>query len=151
MCIDKILVELKIISKIEPGDKIMRLQDGSFAIDRRYFRGFRRSYTGDSRTTALNDIEHTISKANEKVDDLIDLKFFYYNNHQNDNPNDANYEKYHDVITNLQMLQSGYNDTLKGINNLIDTYLNDSHIIGRLSVLKQRMEQKLHKIDHIIN
>lgn len=145
MCIDKILIELNIISNISVGDKLMRYTDGTFAIDNRYFKGLRRIYSGDNRSTGLNDIENTINKTSEKVNDLLGLEILRAKNLSSQ----KDIEHYDEVVTNLKMLKKGISGAIGGINNLIETYSQDSYIMGRLSIMKERMEQKTARIEKV--
>lgn len=149
MSLDRILVELKIISKLNEGDKIRRTNNGNYSVDTRYFRGLRRSYTGDNRQTGLNDIENTILKGDEKINDLMGLESLklYKNNNK---PTEVEIDKHMETVIDLRMIKQAYMDALIGIINLIKTYESDSHIVGRLSLIKLKMEQKIIKMKEIL-
>lgn len=123
----------------------MRHLDGTYAIDNRYFKGLRRIYTGDNRATGLNDIENTINKTTEKVNDLLGLEVLRSKNLSGQ----KEIEHFDEVITNLKMLKKGIVNASIGLDNLIETYTQDSYVIGRLTVMRERMEQKSNKIEKL--
>ena len=63
--LDSLLLDLKIISKIEEGNKICVSQNSNLSIDNStVLQSFKRWYNNDSRETTINYIEITVFNSN---------------------------------------------------------------------------------------
>ena len=64
---DVVLVNLRVISKLQPGDRLQCCDSKYFGIDRGYFTFLYRWLKADTRHIALERLEETIAAATERI------------------------------------------------------------------------------------
>ena len=127
-----ILINLKVIGQIGPGDKI-NTKKKHFDIDNTsWYQSFLRLYRGDPLECSINQVHYLINEANNLITVAIKStqtfitsetdEFFY----KNFSPNEF-----------LKMLwgERIIHNALTGVENFKDTYNNDSNITSRLECL----------------
>jgi len=66
---DVVLVNLRVIAKLQPGDRLQCCDSKYFGIDRGYFTWFWRWVKADTRQITLERLEDTIAEAGKKYTD----------------------------------------------------------------------------------
>lgn len=148
-----ILINLKVIGKIGPGDKINTKKKHFDKDNTSWYQPFLRLYRGDSRECCINQINYLINETNTLITLAIKSKqiglsktdeFFY----KNFSPNEF-----------LKMLwdERIIHNALTGVENLKDTYNNDSNITSRIeclvTILRKNiieLEKEIKSIDNTV-
>ncbi len=120
---EEIFVNLRLISRIEVGDKLMQY-DKHFNIDNGYFRSITRWYKGENRKNTIQFMSAIFSKAFELNDKLLE-------------------DKTEDSVQTLIRLNSDLKNTLTGLNNLKQTYYSDKLVQSEIDVIMDDVQTRL--------
>lgn len=128
---DDIFVNLRLISRIEIGDKLIQT-DNHINIDTSYFQSITRRFRGNSRNETIKFISLVLHKAFELNDKLLE-------------------DKSQDSIQILLRLNSDLKNSLSGLINLKQTYLSDklfqSEIDVKMDYIQSRLDNNLKHIN----
>ena len=124
---DKILLNLRIISKIKKNEKIYLNQAGEIIIEKNYF-----IYTGVKRWI--------FSHNRRQVIDAVKLNIYKGLDYVNSISN-TNMEK--NYIINIQIYNNELKNSINGIKSLINTYRSDNTLVSDLELLKDKVERHL--------
>lgn len=141
---EDIILQLKILGKIQKNGRICKSPDGQgISIEERTtLLWLQRLWNGDSRTDAIDRINKIIRNASEKTKDILKRSCMF----QHDTPQDKlDYEK---SIIELNTLVEEYKKAQKGIQNLSETYKNDSRTEAKLSLCISRIEEEILTIEN---
>lgn len=119
---EHVFINLNVLAKIQPGDKLIVSEDGLFNIDTSVFPMFSRWWKGISRTDVLHKIGRVLSQAfslNEK-----------WMTEQNANM--------------LFRLTSDLKNALTGLNHLQLTYPDDKLVESEIDVMMENIRTKLY-------
>ena len=136
---DDLILDLNILSKLKAYQKLC-IVDNKLSIDIKYFKSLTRYLNDDSRTNTINYLEQLDKKLTNELELLI--KTF-----NNDKKDDYLRETNTNILINLNHYLKL---SLVGINNLIQTYINDEVIKSRIELLINSIELKNRKISELL-
>ena len=138
MISDKVLINLKILAKIQKNGKICKSFHGIITLQESTTLEFiKRFYNGDSRRQTLQEIYQIIS------DTLVDFQAITNSKFLTDTRNDDDHIEYNKLCQDLSHLLDELQYARIGVSNLRFTYNNDFNTTAQLDVL-------LRKIDNIL-
>lgn len=124
--IDLLLLNLKIIGKIPENGRICRSEKGTIALEEtKYFQWVKRYFLGDNRKQAISDIHLIVNTAFDKINDIIESKYF-------NKTNISEYEKKHEMLNNIYI---ELEKCPKGLEHLKKTYNYDVTTVSSLEIL----------------
>ena len=134
-----LLLDLKILSKLKKYQKLCIINN-KLSIDVSYLQSITRYINNYSRENEINYLELLDKKLTEEIESIIkkfneDKKVLYI---AEDNTK---------ILINLN---NTLNLSLSGINNLIQTYINDEVIKSRIEILIDSIELKNRKISELL-
>ena len=159
--LDSLLLDLKIISKIEEGNKICVSENSNLSIDNStVLQSFKRWYNNDSRIATINYIENTLNNtlfitnlilkneteiqlsSKQKRDNLVqsisEMKII---------------ENLHFKEGNSQLLKRFYLEMINatdGLKNLKVTYQTDISISSKIQIIIDKFTNRIKKIDELL-
>lgn len=132
MDINNILLNLEIIRQINEGDKLaINILPGTsklFVDNNIYFSGTRRWYNGYNREDSIKFIEELVSKVENTSEFLI-------------NGN-------HNELSNN--LKNAITNSIIGLNNLKNTYMDDSITIAKLTLIINRLNKIISNLENLV-
>lgn len=136
---DKLLINLKIISKIQKNGRISRSYDGIISLESDViYQSIKRFVLNDSRKQAIFEINSVITESIDMLNHIINSK------HMNKNYSQTseyikNCENINLIITEMELAKLG-------IENLKFTYQNDHNIASQLDILILKINTTLKDI-----
>lgn len=125
---DNLLINLKILSKIQKNGRISRSYDGIISLDSdTYIQPLRRFLSSDSRKQAVFEINSIITESIAVLNSILNSKYM--------NKNFCQYDEYVKNCENLQLLMSEMELARMGIENLKFTYQNDQNTVSQLDII----------------
>jgi len=138
--LEEILVELKVISKINENQKISTVNNSTISIEKNdIFQGSRRYIWSDSRQKTVNTIENIIDKSIDYSVSCINSSYLNIYN-LTTTPSDHEKESHFREYAKIKNLTSEINNTIKGITNLQKTYKDDAIISSQLDVIIHKIK-----------
>lgn len=144
---DTILVNLKIVSKIAPNNKL-KLSNNTTTIEKEGLAAWLlRWYSGDSRLKTVNFIKTIVA---DSINITTDLMNSTYINHKG---RKAAYEEteFTKALSTLFLIRTELENSKQGILNLQKTYEMDIQIISQLEVVMNKIDGHLGIIDRKLN
>jgi len=135
---DDLILDLKIISKLKPFNKLIVEGNKLFIDESYYFSSFIRYLNNQNRNQAIEYIESINVELEEHINRIIDLK----NSDKNilrDNPSSILVNLSHDLTL-----------AVKGLKNLILSYCSDNYIVSKIEIIISNFELKIKKISEIL-
>lgn len=137
--LEKLILNLKIISKLRPGYKLsLNTEDNesNVYIDNSYLQYFYRLFSDNSRQTTITFLENLDNNISKKIENLLsqDNSDMFLNSKEN-------------ILLNLS---HDLNLSLIGLNNLINTYAGDECSISKIEMIINNFELKIRKITNIL-
>jgi hypothetical protein len=124
---EKVLVNLKILSKIQKNGKITKSCDGIISLETfKHLQFIKRTLYGDSRVYALYEINSIINESIHSLNILFDSKIL--------NNKYINSQKYLSLCEDIRLLLTELNSAKNGIANLKFTYIKDLNVNAKLDV-----------------
>jgi hypothetical protein len=120
---DDIFVNLRLISKIEVGNKLIQI-DKYVNIDTSYFQSITRWYKGANRNNTIKFMLFIFGKAFELNDNLLN-------------------DKTDDSIQNLLRLNNELKNSINGLVNMKQTYYSDKLIQSEIDVIMDDIQSRL--------
>ena len=121
---DKLLINLKIISKIQKNGRIARSRDGIISLENNaFYQSFKRFISNDSRKQAVYEINSVITECIETLNHILNSKYMI----KNDNRYTKSCENINLLLTELDLAKCG-------VENLKFTYKNDPNIISQIDI-----------------
>lgn len=136
MTIDQVLTNLKIISQIKKGEKIIS-SNNILEIDTRYFQFARRWWEVNSRISTLELFNKIVERSFNLIDET-------YNNKSKEN-----YYFSEENSRTLQKFSIELTNVCNGLNNLKETYSDDVTTTSQLDVMLDKIGQRIEKIQKI--
>lgn len=125
---DKLLINLKIISKIQKNGRIARSYDGIISLESdTVYQPLKRFLTSDSRKQAVFEINSIISECIDNINYILNSKFMNIQYCQTD--------EYFRNCEHLNLLITEMGLSKIGIENLKFTYQNDPNIVTQLDII----------------
>ena len=136
MISDKLLINLKILSKIQKNGRISRSLDGiiSLEIDT-FYQSFRRFLTSDSRRQAISEINSIISECIDTLNHITNSKWM--------NKEFTKTEEFKKSCEFLNLLLSEIKSAKIGIDNLKFTYQSDPNISCQLDIINLKINSTI--------
>lgn len=154
---DMCLTNLKILSKIQPGDKLS-YYNGVFSIDAYdYIQGPRRWWFSESRQTTLTNLENFVNTVFKTIDCIYSREF--QNIHTSiDNSYYIKFAKNHTNKVfkeeNSNLLITFINEitnAINGLEKLKHTYKNDISTISSLEIIIEKLNVRIKKLKCILS
>tara|TARA_B100000700_G_scaffold319456_1_gene414617 strand:+ start:158 stop:634 length:477 start_codon:yes stop_codon:yes gene_type:complete len=140
--IDSIILNLKIISEIKKKDKLSIINN-IVSIDKPGpLQGIKRWYSNSNRLSSIEKIESIISKSIKITKDKI-------NKIKNKTEGNRQYFE-EDTSKFFHRLSYNLTNSIKGLNNLKLTYLNDISIKTRLDLIISKIQKHTEEIESIL-
>ena len=125
---DKLLINLRILSKIQKNGRITKSTDGIINLEQYVlYKGIKRFIYNDSRRQSLFEINSIIDESEQTFTHLMNNKYMNPSHH-----NTAEYLKNMEIIN---LLLQELNEAKIGIENLKFTYKNDQNIISQIDIV----------------
>ena len=138
---DKLLINLKIISKIQKNGRIARSCDGIISLENDVFYQFiKRFVTNDSRKQAIFEINSVINECIDILQYILNSKYMNKNFNQSD--------EYIKNCENINLLLSEMEAARCGIENLKFTYQNDPNTVSQIDILILKINTTIKDVSH---
>lgn len=125
---DKLLINLKILSKIQKNGRITKSYNGIISLEgSSFYQSFKRFVTNNSRKQAIYEINSIISEAIDTFNTLLNCKYL--------NRNYSNTDEYIRICEDIELLLSEFVNAKNGIDNLYFTYQNDYNISSQIDII----------------
>lgn len=125
---DKLLINLKILSKIQKNGRICRSYDGIISLENdAMYQFIKRFLTNDSRRQAVSEINSIITECIDTIGHIFNSKYT--------NVQYKSSEEYYKNCESLQILVTELELAKTGIENLKFTYNTDQNIISQLDII----------------
>jgi|Laugresu1bdmlbdd_1035124.scaffolds.fasta_scaffold77704_1 hypothetical protein len=151
-----ILINLNIISKIKPNDKIYMNSDNFMSIEHdSAFQGIFRFIFNNSRNKNLNNLNCFYTNVYNCIDDTINSKYLFLsgkngqlidNLHLLDHNCFVENENFINVYNNLVELNHYLKLSITGLENLKKTYISDVVTVSKLDIIINDAETYIKKI-----
>jgi hypothetical protein len=141
---DKLLINLKIISKIQKNGRITRSYDGIISLENEiFYQSIKRFFSNDSRRQATFEINSVVTETLDILRHILNSKYMHKNFYQTD--------EYIKNCENLSLILTELEAAKAGIENLKFTYQNDQNISSQIDIIILKINtnirdftQKLH-------
>lgn len=141
--LDTLILNLKIISKLKPGYKLSLKENDSkicdIYIDTSYLSYLYRFFSNNSRDQTTNFLESLDKEITKKIEEIV--------NEEDYNDSDMFLNSKVNILLNLS---HNLNLSLIGLNNLINTYIDDEYIISKIEMIINNFDLKIRKISNIL-
>ena len=138
---DKLLINLKIISKIQKNGRITRSYDGIISLENDvFYQSIKRFISSDSRKQAVFEINSVITECIDSLHNILNSKYMNRNFSQNDE-----YSKNCELIS---LLLKEMDLARGGIENLKFTYQNDQNITSQIDIIILKINTTLKDVSH---
>ena len=125
---DKLLINLKIISKIQKNGRITRSYDGIISLENNaFYQAIKRFISQDSRKQAIFEINSIVTETINILQHILNSKYMNKLYHQTD--------EYIKNCENIELILTELKSAHQGIENLKFTYKNDPNILSQLDIL----------------
>ena len=125
---DKLLINLKIISKIQKNGRIARSYDGIISLETDvFYQAVKRFITSDSRRQAIFEINSVITECIEILNHILNSKYMNKNFYQT--------VEYVKNCENVSLILTEMEHARGGIENLKFTYQNDPNIVSQIDII----------------
>lgn len=133
--IQKLLVNLKIISKIQKHGRLAKSRQGYLQLEEeQYFQCVRRMWNNDNRYANLKELDLVVSEAINKVNAFMDLI---------GNP--------HGSLQTMEVLCNELQLASVGIENLKTTYAADAYMVSELDIIILRIDKTTNSALKVFN
>ena len=133
---DKLLINLKILSKIQKNGRIARSYDGIISLENdNYYQPIRRFLSNDSRKQAIVEINSIVNECITVMNNIINSRYMAVTL--------SNTDDYSKGCESLELLLGEFNEACKGIDNLKFTYQNDYNIATQLDIMLLKISSAL--------
>jgi hypothetical protein len=144
MISDKLLINLKILSKLQKNGRITRSQNGIISLDNNnLLQPLRRFVCNDSRRQSVFEINSIINEAIDIFEIILNSKYMNKNFHKS--------EEYIKGCEELELLLDEFKNAKNGIDNLKFTYQNDHNIASQLDIVLLKINTTIKDINNKLN
>ena len=138
---DNLLINLKILSKIQKNGRIARSYDGIISLESdKYYQPIKRFLSSDSRKQAIFEINSIVSESISTVHTILNSKYMGKHFHQS--------EEFAKNCENLQILLNEMELGRNGIINLKFTYQNDQNIVSQLDIIILKLNTAIKDVNN---
>jgi len=136
---DKLLINLKILGKIEKNGRISRSYDGVITLEEDvFYQSIRRFMNHDSRKQSINEIDSIIEMLETTIKSLLNNKVLY---ERNDNL------EYASICEVLSIIREDILGAKEGIENLRFTYKDDINTGTKLEMILLKIKTIMRELD----
>lgn len=129
---DKLLINLKILGKIEKNGKISKSCDGVIALETdSYIQSLKRFINSDSRRRAIHEISSIITEAFSVLNHLMNSRYLI---------EEKETFEYTNIIGFISLLLSELESAKLGIQNLQFTYITDLNVSSQLDIIIMKID-----------
>lgn len=147
---DKLLINLKIISKIQKNGRITRSYDGIISLENEiFYQSIKRFFSNDSRRQATFEINSVINEAIDMLRHILNSKYM--------NKSYSNTDEYAKNCENMSLILTELEAARLGIDNLKFTYQNDQNTSSQIDIIILKINtnirdfsQKLHYFQSLL-
>lgn len=144
MLSDKLLINLKILSKIQKNGRIAKSHNGIISLEgTSFYQSVKRFVTNNSRKQAIYEINSIINEAVDTFNTLINSK--YMNKHFNQS------DEYIRGCEDLELVILEFTNAKRGIENLHFTYQNDHNISSQIDIVLLKMNITIKDVTNRLN
>jgi hypothetical protein len=138
---DKLLINLRILSKIQKNGRITKSIDGIINLEQMtLYKGIKRFLNNDSRKQSVYEINSIVDETQHIFEHLLNNKYM--------NKNYSNTTDYLKIIESIRLLLKELNDAKQGIENLKFTYKTDENIVSQIDIIILKINTILKNISH---
>jgi hypothetical protein len=138
---DKLLINLKILSKIQKNGRISRSYDGIIGLEKEaVYQPLKRFLSHDSRKQAINEINSIVSESIATFHNILNSKYMSITF--------CGTDEYNKHCENLHLLVSEMDQARIGIENLKFTYQNDQNIASQLDIVILKLNSNIRDINN---
>ena len=142
--LDKIFINLKIISKIQENGKITTTHPGQITLqEQTMLNAFWRTLTGDSRKSTVSFLQQLLNNVDVTSNSLIRSPYF----HNYDVADMYEVNEHNTIIEQLRKLSQELRNSKNGVANLHITYNDDASIEAKLEEIMARTDSLITKIE----
>ena len=143
---DKILVDLKVLSKINQNGKLSTCNNTIHIENSKFYTPFIRYLYGDSRAKTVEKIQELIN--NSQQVSISILQHSCMNIYQRNNePASIEIVEFNKNYQQLKLLSNELKNSIQGINNLLTTYKDDANICSKLEVIVDNIKRLVIEIE----
>ena len=136
---DKLLINLKILSKIQKNGRITRSYDGIVSLESEtYYQSLKRFLSNDSRKQAIFEINSIISESIMIIHTILNSKYMAHIQQT---------DEFAKGCENLQLLVHEMELAKQGIENLKFTYQNDQNVVSQLDISVLKMNTTIKDVN----
>lgn len=149
---DKLLINLKIISKIQKNGRISRSNDGIILLETSsFYKSLKRFISSDSRKQSLFEINSVILECIEVLHNLLNSKYMNYQRYQTRDEQLKRNPEFIKSIDNIKLILTELEYAKGGIENLKFTYKNDQNTVSQLDIILLKIETTLQDTQSHLN
>lgn len=138
---DKLLINLRILSKIQKNGRITKSIDGIINLEQMtLYKGIKRFLNNDSRKQSVYEINSIVDETQNIFEHLLNNKYIHKNY--------ANTTDYLKIVESIRLLLKELNDAKHGIENLKFTYKTDENIVSQIDIIILKINTILKNISH---
>tara|TARA_B100000886_G_scaffold339686_1_gene305874 strand:- start:1170 stop:1616 length:447 start_codon:yes stop_codon:yes gene_type:complete len=136
--LNDLILDLKIISKIKPNNKLLIINDKLLIDDAYFLNGLIRYYKNQNRENTIEYIQNLNKNLEDEINKII-LNKDVEDNILRDNPSNILVNLSHDLT-----------QAVNGLKNLILTYNSDNFLVSKIEMIIYNFELKIRKICEIL-
>ena len=141
---DKLLINLKIISKIQKNGRISRSNDGIILLETSsFYKSLKRFISSDSRKQSLFEINIVILECIDTIHNLINSKYMHYQRYNNREEQMKYNPEFIKSIDNVKLILKELKSAEVGVQNLKFTYRNDQNTVSQLDIILLKINTTL--------
>ena len=145
--LDKIYINLKIISKIQENGKITTTNPGQITIEEQtMLNAFWRTLTGDSRKNTVAFLQQLLTNVDVTTNNLMRSPYF----HSFDNTDMYQITEHNTIMEQLRKLSQELRNSKNGVANLHITYNDDASVAAKLEEVMSRIDTLVNRIEKAI-
>lgn len=146
--LESILIDLKIISKINENDKICsgNIENNIIIDENNFLQGIKRYIYSESREKSIEIIEKILSNTFEYAKNCMNSTYINLYSIKN-KPTKHEIEKHFREYTKLKNLSIEISNSKKGLENLKKTYKDDKTIVSQLEVFIHKINTNICEIE----
>lgn len=145
--LDKIYINLKIISKIQENGKLTTTNPGQITLEEQtLLNALWRTLSGDSRKNTVAFLQQLLNNVDITTNNLIRSPYF----HNFDTADMYQVNEHNAIHENLKKLSQELQNSRNGIVNLHITYNEDASISAKLEEIMGRIDSLVNKIEKAI-
>lgn len=138
---DKLLINLKILSKIQKNGRIARSYNGMIALESdAMYQSIKRFLSNDSRNQAVFEINSIITECINVITNILNNKYM--------NKSYSTSDEYIKNCEHLQLLMTEMEQARCGIENLKFTYQGDPNIVSQLDIIILKINTNIKDTTH---